>query len=314
LILIISTEKDDHTQAILRYLKRDSVEVHVLDLSMFPRRMQLSINYRKNEANLNYLRDGHNNISLSSCKIVWWRRPQPLEIHPEMTNSAHRYFATNECQEALSGLWLGLDAKWINHPTRTEEAALKSYQLKVAQRVGLETPVTLITNSPEEAEEFITKHGINDTVYKAFSATEQNWRETRLVKPEELSLLDNLRFAPVIFQEYVPAQLDLRITIVGEDIFAASIYSQETSYKVDYRMDLSSARIEPYGLPKDIADLLRTLMHRLGLIYGAVDMRLTPDGRFVFLEINPAGQWMFIEEYTKQPVTETFAKLLSQSS
>ena len=228
-----------------------------------------------------------------------------------MTNSSYRYFAINECQEAFYGLWLGLDdVLWINHPTRTEDAALKPYHLKMAQKVGLEIPRTLITNNPEDARQFVEEHGINKTVYKAFSATEQNWRETRTLRSEEVSLLDNLRFAPVIFQEYIPAQCDLRVTIVGDDIFAAAIYSQHTAYKIDYRMEISSATIEPYGIPSSTAEGLKNLMNKLDLIYGAVDMRLTPDGRFVFLEINPAGQWRFIEKYTKQPITNTFAELL----
>ena len=123
-------------------------------------------------------------------------------------------------------------------------------------------------------------------------------------------MLHNLRFAPVIFQEYVPAQFDVRITIIGQNVFAASIYSQETSYKVDYRMDMQSARIEPYKSPTDVLKRLKIFMKHLGLIYGAIDMRLTPDGRIIFLEINPAGQWMFIEERTKQPITKAFSELL----
>lgn len=295
----------------MRYLKRNSVEACIIDLSMFPQQMQLSIKYGKNKSLISYLKvNDLPNISLSSCKVIWWRRPQPFKLHSEIVNPAHGYFAMNECQEAFAGLWLGLDVTWINHPTRTEEAALKAYQLKVAQKVGLETPVTLITNNPEEAKLFVEQHGINKTVYKAFSATEEAWRETRLLRSEELDLLRNLRFAPVIFQEYVPAQFDIRITIVGQDAFATSIYSQETSYKVDYRMDMQSARVEPYRLPTDILERLKTLMDHLDLQYGAIDMRLTPDGRIIFLEINPTGQWIFIEERTRQPITRAFSELL----
>ena len=152
MILIISNERDDHAQAVLRYLERDSIEAYIVDLSMFPKRMQLSINYGKDKSIINYLKDNDvYNLPLSSCKVIWWRRPQPFELHPEIINPAHEYFAMNECQEAFAGLWLGLDVMWINHPTRTEESALKAIQLKVAQKVGLETPITLITNNPEEA-------------------------------------------------------------------------------------------------------------------------------------------------------------------
>jgi len=159
--------------------------------------------------------------------------------------------------------------------------------------------------------EFITEQGYERTIYKAFSATEQEWRETRLLQSEELALVDNVQYAPAIFQEYIEAQYDLRITIVGDNIFSAAIYSQETAYRVDSRMDLANARIEPVCLPPNVEAQLHTLMAQLGLVYGAIDMRLTPDGRYVFLEINPAGQWLFIEQQSKQPITACLASVLS---
>jgi glutathione synthase/RimK-type ligase-like ATP-grasp enzyme len=176
-----------------------------------------------------------------------------------------------------------LDVFWVNHPIRDQAAAHRVYQLKVAREVGLEIPVTLVTNDPDQARAFVQTHGPEATVYKAFSATEQYWRESRLLKPEEVQLLDSVRFAPVIFQEYIPARFDLRVTIVGKSIFAAAIYSQETSYKVDFRMEFDRSRVESFDLPGEIVEPLYALMDRLGLVYGAIDMRLTSDGRFVFV-------------------------------
>jgi glutathione synthase/RimK-type ligase-like ATP-grasp enzyme len=76
-------------------------------------------------------------------------------------------------------------------------------------------------------------------------------------------------------------------------------------------MDWAGARVEAVQLPAEIENKLHALMASLGLIYGAIDMRLTPDGRYVFIEVNLASQWYFIEQRTKQPITATFAKLLA---
>lgn len=311
MILVISSETDIHARVMLERLAHEGRETALLNLAKFPRHLQLSINYHGNGHDHRILDSADGNLTLSMCHVVWWRRPQPFELSAEISAGNYRAFAFNECYEAFSGLWLALDAFWVNHPTRDQEAAHKVYQLKVAQAVGLEIPVTLITSSPAEARSFIDAHGIEGTIYKSFSAIQTNWRETRLLKPEELEKLDSVKFAPVIFQEYVPAQADLRVTMIGQKAFAAAIYSQETSYKVDYRIDIDAARVEPFELPKEIIDRLNALMERLGLVYGAIDLRLTPDGRYVFLEINPAGQWLFIEERTAQPITETFARLMA---
>lgn len=310
MILVISSETDLHARVILERLVREGRETALLNLVKFPKQLQLSINYHGNGHDYRILGSDDGNLPLNKCHVIWWRRPLPFELSSEINASNYRAFAFNECYEAFSGLWLTLDTFWVNHPTRDQEAARKVYQLKVAQAVGLEIPVTLITNSPAEAHAFVDAQGNEGTIYKSFSATLTDWRETRLLKPEELEKLDSVKFAPVIFQEYVPAQADLRVTMIGKKAFAAAIYSQETSYKVDYRIDINAARVEPFELPQKVTDHLNAMMERLGLVYGAIDLRLTPDGRYVFLEINPAGQWLFIEERTTQPITETFAQLM----
>jgi glutathione synthase/RimK-type ligase-like ATP-grasp enzyme len=165
-------------------------------------------------------------------------------------------------------------------------------------------PRTCITNDPAEASAFIASEGAERTIYKSFLGTEDAWRETRVLRPDECELLDNVRYAPVIFQEFIPAVVDLRVTVVGDDLFAAAIRSQETAYPHDFRMDLESAAIEPHALSDEVAARLMALMASFGLVYGAIDLRLTPDGEYVFLEVNPAGQWLFVELRTNQPITD----------
>jgi glutathione synthase/RimK-type ligase-like ATP-grasp enzyme len=249
-------------------------------------------------------------LELERVRSVWWRRPHPPRVSDDIGVPSHRQFAANEAEHALGGLWQCLDAEWINDPLRDQAASRKSFQLRVAQAVGLPIPVTLISNDPHQARRFVDERGYRNVVYKAFSATEQEWRETRLLRTEELALLDHVRHAPVIFQEYVEAVYDLRVTVIGEELFAAAIHSQQTDYKVDCRIDIGRARIEAVELPADVAALLRRLVARLGLVFGAVDMRLTPDGRHVFLEINPAGQFLYIEAATGQPMAAAMARAL----
>jgi glutathione synthase/RimK-type ligase-like ATP-grasp enzyme len=152
--------------------------------------------------------------------------------------------------------------------------------------------------------------GLDQTVYKTFLASEENWRETRVLRQAELALLDSVRLAPVIFQEFVPALCDLRVTALGDRLFATAITPPPGAYAADYRMDLDGARFAPTDLPAATEGALRALMRELGLLFGAIDLRLTPEGRYVFLEINPAGEWRFIEERSGQPLTAAMGDLL----
>ena len=314
MILILSTQADLHSKAVIGELHARNKTAILLDLSEFPQKFHCSWHY-KNGNRPSYRLTGPDGtvIDLSQCKVIWWRRPQPFELHPEIANTSYRNFSYTEIYEAFSGMWHSLDAFWINKPSHDDLAHRKVLQLKVAQEVGLPIPRTLITSDPNEAQRFYDQQKDNGTIYKAFSATEQQWRETRLLKHEELEVLDNVKFAPVIFQEYVPATYDLRITVVGNQIFAAAIHSQQTSYTVDMRMDIGNAKMSAVDLPNATKQLLHDFMGRMGLVYGAIDMRLTPRGEYVFLEINPAGQWLFIEEKTKQPITANMAELMANA-
>jgi glutathione synthase/RimK-type ligase-like ATP-grasp enzyme len=312
LILIISSERDEHAGAVASELIRLGVEQHLLDLAQFPENIGLILRYDGEALPAAMLRGLNGiDIDLANVRAVWYRRPQPFVLSPGLSRPSHRQFAYNESHEAIAGLWQMLDVFWMNHPTRDEVAARKAYQLSVARSCGLEIPPTLISNDPSEVRRFLAERGSKDTIYKAFSATQQEWRETRLVRDEELAVLDQVRHAPVIFQEYVPARFDVRVTVVGDRIFAAAIHSQDTQYLVDFRIDMNRAKVEPHDLPTDVATRLAEFMQRLGLVYGAIDMRLTPDGRYVFLEVNPAGQWLFIEGRTGQRISAAVAETLA---
>jgi glutathione synthase/RimK-type ligase-like ATP-grasp enzyme len=310
MILAVSSPRDDHAGAVMGELASLGATVSLLDLAAFPRQMRLAFAYdgtSRRKAAL--ILPDSSELDFASCHVVWWRRPGLFELHPEIRSDVHRQFAYTECAEAFAGLWHALDAFWVNPIASDEVASHKLYQLRVAQEVGLNVPETLVTNDPTQARDFVARHGSEQIVFKSFLALEQAWRETRVLRREEVGLLDNVRYAPVIFQEYVPADVDLRITIVGDEVFASAIHSQETNYTADYRMEMAQARVEAQQLPVEIEYKLRRFMERLGLVYGAIDMRRTPEGQYVFLEINPSGQWLFMEERTGQPITAAMARL-----
>ncbi len=303
MILIISHLADPHATTVLEQIERSKGDAILFDTARFPREVRLEIRHSSGQcSDISAVINGTRR-AMSAVRTVWWRRPQPFEVQSDVAGSEDRGFAYGECHAAITGLWSCLDAHWVNNPERDEVAGRKAYQLKVAAGLGLRIPKTLITNDPASAAAFIDGEGAAGTIYKAFSATERSWRETRLLRPEERTHLDAVRFAPVIFQEHIRADIDLRITMIGDAIFPAEILSGETDYLVDFRMTMHAAPIRAHVLPETVVTQLRTLMNALGLVYGAIDMRLTPTGEYVFLEVNPAGQWLFIEERTGQPIT-----------
>ena len=253
-------------------------------------------------------------LDLSRCRSGWWRRALPPGPDARVTDPVQAGWAANETYEAMSGFWDALPITWVSPPRAIETSMMKTWQLPAARAAGLVVPETLVTSDPDEARAFIDRFGLGRVICKAFSATLENWRETRMIGETEYALLDQVAVAPVIFQEFVPAEVDLRITVVGEELFVGEIHSQELEYPLDFRLFLETGtgvRMTPGTVPAEVEDGLLRLLKSVGLRYGAIDMRRTPDGRHVFLEVNPAGQWLFVEEVTGQPITAAMARLLT---
>lgn len=308
MILVLSHTRDDHAVGVLASLQRRGHPAFLLDTARFPADASVTERFSGAGRSFQFSLNG-DTIDLNACRAGWWRRPQPFTMDPRLAPAVVS-FSYTECHEALAGLWSALDIKWVNPPALDEVAHHKPYQLAVATEVGLPIPRTVITNNPATAREFISELAPEPVIYKTFLANEQCWRETRIIRADELELLDTVSLAPVIFQEYIPAVADVRVTVVGDRMFAAEIKAAEGGYDVDYRMDLAGAHFEPTTLAAETQTGIRQLMKKLGLVYGAIDLRRTTGGD-VFLEINPAGEWRFVEDRTGQPITQAMAELLA---
>ena len=179
--------------------------------------------------------------------------------------------------------------------------------------MGLEVPPTLISCVPDDARAFLEELGDRPVIQKPLRPDEPNWRPTRLVTPADRARLDDLRLAPAILQAYVPGT-DIRVTAAGGRLFATAIDARDTSSPQDFRPAFAEARVSPCELPGDVATGVRSLLDALGLRYGALDFRRTDEGRYLFLEVNPAGQWLFLEERTGQPITRGVAEALVEAA
>jgi hypothetical protein len=310
-VLIVSVKRDTHAQAVLAALAARAADVEFLDLSEFPLHLRLSIAFGGGRHQFTLRQEGGSVLDLDRISAVWWRRPQPFRLPPGM-ETTHEHFALSEATTAFQGLYQSLNAFWVNIPARDVTAMHKPYQLTLAQRIGLEIPATLMTNDIEKAREFWDAHD-GEVVYKQFLALPETWRETRRLSPGDKALADAIAIAPVIFQRHVPAVADIRVTAVGDRLYAAAADAREANYPQDVRLN-PDLKYVAHALPTDIAAQLRQLMNELGLVYGAIDMRLMPNGRYVFLEINPAGQFLYVERDTGQPIAAALAQVLLDGS
>jgi glutathione synthase/RimK-type ligase-like ATP-grasp enzyme len=310
---LILTERFEPTaDCLLAELRRRGIPCLRWNLDSFPADSGLS--YRVDpESFSGELRCDGRSVDIAAIGSVWCRGFRPSGFPAGLSEEDQR-FVQDEAQRALDALTTVLPVPWANHPHNHARANSKAAQLMVARDVGLDIPRTLISNEPDLVREFI-EQSATETVYKAHSQSLNLERGkalyTGVVTDKEVERLELIRISPGVFQEYVAKSFELRVTAVGARLFSGRIESQSSQEtKVDWRRRPFDIEKEPYDLPTEIADKIREFMGRFGLLYGALDFIVTPDGRFVFLEINPAGQYLWVETVTKMPITAALADLL----
>ena len=245
-------------------------------------------------------------ICMSEVASVWWRRPRLPSAAAELDEDV-RTFVRSEWEHFLGGLDAFGGKLWVNSPAANRAASFKAPQLLVAQSVGLRVPRTVVTNNPEAVCQ-LASMGV-PLIYKNIGAAPRP-TATKELLPSDMERLGTLPACPAIFQERISARLDIRVTAIGTELYAAEIDSQKGSSPLDWRLD-HTVPFRPHVLDSDVRARLLRLMHVLGLVYGAIDLRLTPDGEYVFFEVNPAGQYLFIELLTQMPLTEKMADFLA---
>lgn len=308
MILAVTTDEDVDAVPVFDLLASRGARVQAIDLADWPGRAGLAFDSGSGAGERWLLpRDGPP-IRAADVTAVWWRRVRPFVPHPGLS-AGDTAFAFRQTHEAIQGFWASLQARWVNQPWRNEIAGHKAHQLPVAERCGLRVPRTLVTNDVARAEAFVAAARAAPVIHKALHATPVDWHPTRRLSDAERADLSAVRLAPVILQEYVDG-VDLRVYVVGDLIFAAEIDARATASPEDFRTVFADARVAPCTLPPAVEAGLRRLMSELGIVYGAIDLRRRADGEHFFLEVNPAGLWLFVEERTGLPISAAIADLL----
>ncbi len=230
----------------------------------------------------------------------------------------HEYsvFMSKQYHSMRESLWSILSDKlWVNNPWNNYKADNKILQLNLASIVGLKIPDTLITNSPDKIIDFYFSNNKNIIVKSlANSPILDNVSFTRKVNKSDIKDIESLIITPAIYQNNIPKKYELRITVVGSSIFPTKILSQEDKatsidWRVKPKLNDFDLKMESTTIPKKIENKILLLMSKLGLTYGAIDMIVTDSGDYVFLEINPSGQWYFIQQRTNVQIAKAIAQI-----
>jgi glutathione synthase/RimK-type ligase-like ATP-grasp enzyme len=308
-VLLVTEQHDPTADILIQVLRGRGCPVFRWNLDQYPRGSTLTYRASAKEFDGTITTDDRI-VPFHAIGSVWYRalycRGFPADLNLEA-----REFAAREAESMLNSLSAVTDWRWINEPRRHRDAAWKPAQLDIARRLGLAIPRTVITNDPSTVKSFREQCG-GTIIYKSLSQTLSlepgKVAFTGIVTDEALSSVGLIQHAPGIFQELVPKDYEVRLTVVADQMFAAKILSQQNELtKIDWRIAPHEITYEPVELPAEIRNSVKAFMTECGLVYSCLDFIVTPDGRHVFLESNPRGQYLWIEDYTRMPITEAIA-------
>jgi hypothetical protein len=321
-ILILSNPDDGHVRRVIGKLKARGAEYVWFDPADFPAQSTVDVSYIRGGIAQILLHHADIQVDLKQVKAIWFRRPGAPRPAAEIKDRALRNWISSESAAALEGIWQTLDCLFIPGSLQNQYSAeCKLHQLAVAAHLGFRIPRTLVTNRPDNLIRFFEECN-GKVVSKAVMNPSVVWTgeiygiHTRPVNRRDLLSYQSISHCPSIFQEYVPKRIELRITVVGTRVFAAEIHSQDSNAtRDDWRhYDIDHTRHFKHLLPPEIEQQCIELVKLLRLTFGAIDMIITPDNQYVFLEINQNGEWTWIEDLTKLEISDSIAELLVLAS
>lgn len=219
------------------------------------------------------------------------------------------YFA-QQWYQAFNCIQVAIDALWINNPQRTFDAENRLNQLRSAQKIGFSIPETLITNEMEAAKKFF-KRFRKSTIVKVLHHHEifLNQRSFRFltnnIETSHISKFDELTYAPVIFQRKIENSSEIRVTVVNDKIFSCRISTTQEKHNFSdlHKIKENDLIFSEISIGKKMEKLCINLSRKLGLLVSSIDFIEGKNGELFFLEINPVGDWNWIEKHTNLPVT-----------
>lgn len=317
--VLIITRSDDNqcVDSVVEAIKHKGGRPFRFDTDRFPTEVRLIAEYLKGSERLQLI-SAAGELDLREVTAIWHRRLEIGGRIPKSLDPQLRIASIDESSRTVKGMLESLKAFRMDPEPLIRRAENKQIQLQVARELGLETPRTLITNDPNAVRTFAQscESGIVTKMLSSFAVYEDGLEKvvfTSPVSPDDLADLEGLKFCPMTFQEQVPKALELRTTVVGDRVFTASIDSQASAAaQYDWRKDGVALLRDwkRFELPDEVEQRLLRVMDYFRLNYGAIDFILTPDGRYVFLEINPVGEFFWLEKWPGLPISSAIADVL----
>lgn len=315
-ILIITSKADLTSDFVVKKLQERGIDFFRFNTEELTKTCDFIIDFQRNKylivdkiSGLKY--------NLKEFESVYYRRPELPEFDSVDLSPEEILFLKNEVYFTLEGIYKALrNANWISPVYSIREAENKIYQLELADEIGFKIPNSIVTNSYEALDSFYTNQKGTCIIKPVKSGLIGSENSSKIVftsllnqKPENQKQIE---LAPNFIQSQIHKKGDVRVTMVGDSCFATLIHSQNhVETKVDWRKGEHHLEHSKIDIPKSVVRKCSILMEKLNLRFAAIDFILDINDEYYFLEINPNGQWAWIERNTGYEISSAIVSLLS---
>jgi MvdC family ATP-grasp ribosomal peptide maturase len=316
MVLLLTHSGDFFTiDRVFNALLEMDVQPIRIDTDLFPTEIELATEFGNDLTSDYRINYAEYSIDPQQVQAVWLRRIWQPKLSPQLSPQFYQSCLL-ESTVTLNNFWDSLrHARWIDRLEDVSAAENKLRQLRIATEIGLQIPRTLVTNSPDRVQEFYAAVGgrmiakLQTTLSRGMDGSNL-FMYTSQVKPADLLAVESLRHSPMMFQSLIPKLREFRAICVGQEVFVGALdASKYEGQTVDWR-NSNQCTWEHGTLPDRIVKQLQTMLAKLGLTFGAFDLIQTPADEYVFLEVNPAGEWGMLERDLDYPIAKTIAKSL----
>lgn len=308
IVAILTLAEDLHGHAVADAIRNRGNGYHLIATDRLP--LSPNLSWRLGDSPVADLTTvTGESLDLRRVDAFWLRRVRTQAESVRHLNEEARTLIPTEIQAALYGVvFTQNQAQLYNSPIAELTADNKLVQLATAKASGFRVPPTLVSSNAAEVRRFSNENDGN-LIVKSVRGTGAFSIPTRRVRASDLDDGAGIAACPAIWQVCVPGNVHLRIHVFGPRVLTAKILARE----LDWRPNLS-VPITPFELDPAIGERCVSLVRELGLAMGIIDAKLGADGDLCFLEINPQGQFLFIEALTGLALTDAAAELLVGST
>lgn len=240
-------------------------------------------------------------ISAKSLRAVYFRAPVFLRSTGKPYSLEEQLYK-NQWGSFIRNLIVFNDSLWINHPVSTYRAENKLYQLKIAREIGMLTPVTFVGNSLpnnlEQEKNYVIK-SLDAALF--YDQGQEMFTYSTIVSGAELRQAE-IQYAPIILQECLSNKTDIRVTVIGDMLYATAITNDGAHIEGDWRKQgKERLTYSQLILPKNVQENIMKLMKKLDLNFGGIDL-VSVDGEYYFIEVNPTGEWRWLTQVANFPI------------